>query len=261
MIMMKKNRIGILLLHGFTTTPTTFRFFIPKIEALGIPYQAPILYGHGAESPLALKGVYWKEWIAQAVHELNILSARVEKIIIIGHSMGGMIALHLAASHEKKIDSVIVAGSSPRSISIFGPGHVLNFLVPYFVKVVNKLDWHHAYSAPEYPRGEDAYKWVPTDALLQLFAIMKSTGRILRNVKLPVLILHSKVDSKNSPDGAIAMFEKLSTPKEEKKLVWFEQTDHSMFLDCEKEAVNQIVVEYVKNRMSGSEVKPAHQAG
>jgi len=61
---MSKNPFGILLLHGFSSTPENFRELIPHIETLGLPYRSPILRGHGAESPEALRGVKWTEWMA-----------------------------------------------------------------------------------------------------------------------------------------------------------------------------------------------------
>ena len=102
--------------------PTGLGELANQIEKLGLPYRAPTLRGHGANTPNALLGVRWTDWIADAEKEMSELLGETEKVTIIGHSMGGMIALILAAKYSNKIDSIIVAGGSTKIVSPFGPG-------------------------------------------------------------------------------------------------------------------------------------------
>ena len=246
---MAKNPFGILLLHGFSSTPDNFRELVPYIDALGLPYRSPTLRGHGAETPEALSGVDWTEWLAGGEDALLELLTEVEKAIVIGHSMGGWIALNLAVDQREKLDCIIIAGASTRSVSPLGPGRPLHFLVPIIVKLVKKWDWPPVYADPELAQYEPAYRWIPTGSFIQLFGFMKATGKRFSEVNIPILILHSKNDSASSPQGAEILYDSISTPKDKKRLVWFEKTEHSMFLDCEREEVNRTVVEYVKERI------------
>ena len=79
---------------------------------------------------------------------------------------------------------------------------------------------------------------------------MKETHRRLPKVTLPTLILHSKNDSVNAPEGAQILYDSISTPNDQKQLVWFEKTEHVMFLDCEEEEVNRTVVGYLQKRLA-----------
>ena len=251
---MSTNRLGILLIHGYSSTPDNFRDLIPQVKALGLPYCSPCLRGHGAKTPEALRGVDWKEWLAGGEDALLELLKEAEKAIVIGHSMGGWIALNLAVDHREKIDSIIIAGASTRVVTPLGPGRPLHFLVPLIGKLANKMDWVPVYADPGLAQSDPSYRWVPMDATIQLFDFMKATQKRLSEVNIPIQILHSKNDSMNSPEGAKTLYDSISTPKDQKRLVWFEQTGHYMFLDCEREEVNRTVVEFVKERIENQSI-------
>jgi len=70
----------------------------------------------------------------------------------------------------------------------------------------------------------------------------------LPEVRLPILIMHSKKDHSNSPKGVDALYRSISTPEDQKQIVWFEKTKHEMFLDCERDAVIRNVVEFIVQR-------------
>jgi len=246
---MSKKSLGALLLHGFSGMPTGLGELANQIEKLGLPYRAPTLRGHGANTPNALLGVRWTDWIADAEKEMSELLGETEKVTIIGHSMGGMIALILAAKYSNKIDSIIVAGGSTKIVSPFGPGRPLSFLAPVVLRLKPKWDLKPVFTDPNYARYDTGYEWVPTITFLQLFDLIRETQRCLPEVIVPTLILHSKKDTSNAPEGARILYETIATPAENKKLVWFEKTEHVMFLDCEEEEIINTVIEYIQGRI------------
>jgi esterase/lipase len=58
---MSEKQFGVLLLHGFVSTPENFHDQVPHLEALNLPCLTPTLTGHGAETPEAIIGVDWKK--------------------------------------------------------------------------------------------------------------------------------------------------------------------------------------------------------
>ncbi|MCJ7548468.1 MAG: hypothetical protein MUQ30_02160 [Anaerolineae bacterium] len=46
----------------------------------------------------------------------------------------------------------------------------------------------------------------------------------------------------------------IATPVQDERIVWLEQTEHEMFREGERVAVLGVVVDYVRERVSGSEV-------
>jgi carboxylesterase len=202
------------------------------------------------DTPNALLGVAWADWVADAEQAMAEVLQETEKVTVIGHSMGAMIAIILASENIEKIDSIIVAGTPIKGNSPFAPGAPLNFLVPLFSKIKKKWDMTPVFADPKYVRTDTGYEWVPTIAWLQVFDLIKETQRRLPKVTVPTLILQSKMDTGSSPEGAKILYDSIATPTEQKRLVWFEKTEHIMFLDCEEEEINRTVVEYLQGRIA-----------
>jgi carboxylesterase len=90
---------GCLLLHGFTGTPLEM---VPLAEALaqdGFTVHVARLAGHGT-SPEDLAQTTWGDWLGSARSAYRALRARCSSIAVGGLSMGGAIALHLAATED-----------------------------------------------------------------------------------------------------------------------------------------------------------------
>lgn len=245
---MSNKPFGALIIHGFSGKPVGLQRISPPLEALGLPCHIPNLKGHSAETPNALRGIHWREWMVDGENALLELLAEVEKVIVIGHSMGGWIALNLAIDHKENIDSIIMAAASTRSVSPFGPGGSLHFLAPLIVKLKKKWDMPPVFADSEFITYGNGYEWVPTETWLNVFDFMKATEKRFPEVNTPILILHSKNDSSNSPQGAEILYNGISTRNDLKRIVWFEKTEHDMFNDCERDVVINTVVDYIKER-------------
>jgi carboxylesterase len=83
-------RLGVLLLHGFTGNADTMRPLQAPLEALGVEVSLPRLRGHGASPPQALIGVTWADWLADGAAALAENCTRVDRVILVGHSMGAL---------------------------------------------------------------------------------------------------------------------------------------------------------------------------
>ena len=53
---MAKQPYGVLIVHGFTSSLDCVSGIEPPLKALGLPTRMPVLRGHSAESPEALRG-------------------------------------------------------------------------------------------------------------------------------------------------------------------------------------------------------------
>jgi carboxylesterase len=134
-------------------------------------------------------------------------------------------------------------------VSPLGPNRPLNFFAPVFVRLKPRWDMTPVFADPEYITYGNGYEWVPTKTWLNIFDFMKATEERLPEVTGPIMILHSRNDSSNSPEGAALLYDLISTPEDLKRLVWFEKSEHDMFNDCEWETVIQTIVDYVKERI------------
>lgn len=247
---MSKKPFGVLILHGFTSSLDCVREIEPPIKALGLPTRMPVLRGHNAESPDALRGVTWHDWVSDANAALQDLLTEVEKVIVIGHSMGGLVTLNLAADHADKLDSIVVAAAAIQLTSPLAPGKPLNFLMPLLPVLINKWDMTKKnYADKSLAQYDTNYTWAPMDALYSFVDFSKVTRKRLAEVKTPTLILQSHKDTTVAPESAEIIYQSISTPGNLKRIVWFETTEHEMFRDCERHAIINVITKYIRERI------------
>ena len=239
---------GVLIVHGFTSSLDCVNCLEPPIQALGLPTRMPVLRGHCAESPQALHGVTWHEWVADAGVALKDLLAEVERAIVVGHSMGGLVALTLAADHPDVIDSIVVAAAALQLTSPLAPGRPLHFLAPLVARIQDKVDMPPTYADPALAQYDTNYAWAPTDAAVSLMEFAKVVRRRLPEVRVPALIMQSRRDTTVAPESAEIIYDAIAIPPDQKRIVWFEVTEHEMFRDCEWESTTGTVVDYVRER-------------
>jgi carboxylesterase len=219
----------------------------------------PVLRGHGAESPDALRGVVWQDWVADAEAALLDLLTEARRAIVVGHSTGGLIALILAADQPQVIDSVALAAAAIQHTSPLAPGRLLHFLAPLVARVLGAINMPPSYADPQLARSDTNYPWVPGDAALMFLEFTKVTRQRLSEVRVPTLVMHSRNDSTIAPVSANIIYDTISTPQAQKRLVWFEKTEHEMFRDCEREAVVETVMNWVRERINLATQSPASE--
>jgi len=247
---MTSRPFGVLVLHGFTSSLDCISGVTAAVKALGLPTRMPVLRGHGAQSPDALRGVTWRDWVADAEDALGDLLTEVEQAIVFGHSMGGLVALTLAAEYGAVVDSVVVAAAAIKLTSPLAPGHFFHFLAPLVPRFVDKIDMPPTYADPALAKHDTNYPWAPTDAVLSLLRFSQRTRQRLPEIERPTLILQSRNDSTVAPESAQIIYEGIATPPEQKRILWFEETEHEMFRDCEREAARAAVADWVQHRSS-----------
>jgi carboxylesterase len=252
---MAKKPYGVLILHGFTSSLDTVREVEPPLKALGLPTRMPILRGHCAASPEALRGVTWQDWVADAETAYRDLLKEVDKVIIVGLSMGGLVTLDLAAVHPDTTDSIILAAAALQLASPLAPGRPLSFLRPVVKLLLKKWDTPPNYADKSLEQYNTNYLWAPMDSVMELLKFSKHAQEILPKVTVPALILQSHKDTTVMPQSAETIYRGISTPLDQKKIVWFETTEHEMFRDCERPAAIQVLADYIRGR-----IKPAKQA-
>jgi len=247
---MTKQKLGVLILHGFSSSLDCVSAIETQLKALDLPTRMPVLRGHGADSPEALRGVTWHDWVADGEAALQDLLTEAEKVIIFGHSMGGLVALTLAAENEHSVDSIVLAAAAVQLVSPLAPGRSLHFLMPLVRRFVKKWDLQPDYADPHLAQFDTNYRWTPMDALVSFIEFTEVTRRRLAEVRVPTLIIQSQKDTTVAPDSANIIYNGISTPLEQKRIVWFKVTDHEMFRDCERENTVETVVQYVRERVS-----------
>ena len=101
------KEIGILLVHGFTGSPSSMRPWAEFMHQQGYTVRVPLLPGHGTK-PEDLNQVKWQEWPAKVTYELRELQKTCDTIFLVGLSMGGATVLNVAESNNDALAGLIL---------------------------------------------------------------------------------------------------------------------------------------------------------
>ncbi len=248
---MTRYPFGALIIHGFTSSLDCVSPIGPPVEALGLPTRMPVLRGHGAASPEALRTVQWRDWVEDAEAALQDLLTEADQAIIIGHSMGTLVTITLAAEHAAGgiIDSIVLAAPAVQLASPLAPGRPFSFLIPVLTRVLKKWDMPPNYADKSLEQYDTNYAYAPMEAVREFLIFSRAARQRLPEINVPALILQSRNDSTVAPEAAEIVYGELATPPEAKRIVWFEETEHEMFRDCERDAVVEAIADYVRVRV------------
>ncbi|NTV91921.1 MAG: alpha/beta fold hydrolase [Chlorobiaceae bacterium] len=246
----QKIPFGILVFHGFTATIDSVSLLVDALNRTGLPVRAPLLAGHGSSSPEALRGITCTDWLTDAEKAFGQLSAVCEKIILVGHSMGALLALHLAAKYEGQVDSLVLAAPAIKLFSLLSPGRPLYCLASLLARVKKKWDLKTACNDQQLAVSTGRYPWVPTDAILSFFLLIEKTITELDQVKVPVLILHNRRETTVLPESATMIYNTIATGATNKAIVWLEHSEHQMFCDSERELAVRAIADFIDRRVS-----------
>jgi len=245
-----KNPFGVLILHGLSASLDCVNGLEQPLRELGLPIRMPVLRGHGAASPEALNGVQWQDWVADGESALQDLLGEVDRAIIFGHSMGGLVALHLAASMDGQVDSLILAAPALVFDSPMAEGRPLSFLTRVLPFVVKRFQMPPNYADPALTKNNTNYRWIPIESVMECIKMQKETRELLPKVSVPLFIQASRQDPTVDSHSIEIISKEVSSHPGQQKITWYEKTKHEMFLDCESDCIIQDVLDYVKERIN-----------
>lgn len=231
---------AVLLLHGSGDTPQSVRALGESLHAAGYTVRAPLLPGHG-RSPRALARTRGAEWLAHARAELAALEGTHGWVAIVAQSMGGALAVQLAAERPALPALVLLAPylSVPpvvRQAAAWAP--LWSLTIPFLPSGADGsiLD-------PEERARALGYGMVSPRSLRGLVATARAGIAALPRVRAPALVLQSRADNRISAEGAEAAFAALGSP--EKRFVWLEEGGHVISVDRGRERVFAQVREWL----------------
>ena len=232
---------GVLLLHGFGDTPQTLALLARKLHKSGYSLYAPLLPGHGRNMDAFGKSRA-ADWISAARSALAEMRGRHESVSVVGLSMGGALAVLLAAELDDIPALVLIAPylGMPRVLRLAASMH---WAWERFVGEVNSRDPRSIRDPIEREKNL-AYGAITGRALFELSKVVKLARKSLRSVKAPTLIIQSREDPRCPPDVAEFAFKALGAY--EKKLVWTEGAGHIITVDYGREHVFTEVEQWLR---------------
>lgn len=226
---------GILLIHGYTATTAEVRLLAQALHEKGYTVAAPLLPGHGA-TPEKMNRCRWQDWADACEQTYRTLAECCGHVFLGGESMGGMLALYLAASHPD-VAGLLLYATALKVSSSWQP-----YLAPLIARFRPILPKGHA--PPSAAEGRwQGYTVHPTRATVQLFALQRVVMPLLPKITQPLLIVQGRLDGvvhAGVPDLIASRVR--STIKE---IHWLERSTHCVLLDQEWEQAAAWALDFV----------------
>jgi pimeloyl-ACP methyl ester carboxylesterase len=154
------------------------------------------LRGHGESTGAGVRTI--AELAEDVLALLDHLKA--ERFVLVGHSMGGMVAQTIALSHPDRVERMVLVGSIGRMTYSRGRGLLMaaSTLVPF--KLFVAANMQRAF-APGYPREEirahiRASAGTPREVVMTLYGAMRAFDVLDRvgEIRTPTLMVHGYHD-------------------------------------------------------------------
>ncbi len=179
---------GVLLCHGFTSTPQSMRPWADYLADAGLSVSLPRLPGHGTTWQ-ELDRTRWEDWYGEIDRAYEELRGHTGEIFAMGLSIGACLALRLAEQRGDAVAGLVIVNP----LITADTDSVLARLAPIAKFVLPSVKGVGSDIKKEGVR-ELAYDRLPTRAGASMLQLCKLTRRRLADVTQPVLAYHTTVD-------------------------------------------------------------------
>ena len=244
------NRVGVLLVHGMSGTPVEMRFIANGFAREGYTVSCPQLAGH-CETLEDLRVSTWKDWYDSAQKALNTLSERCDHVFVAGLSMGGLIALRLAALNPDKVRGALVYAPTlwldgwgvpwySRLFELVRQKWFADLMTfserpPYGIKDTRL----RAIIAEALDSGDTAktgFLSIPGGPMIELRWLVRDLKKRLSGIKQPVMLFHPREDDRADLRNSWYLQRNLGGRVD---MVVLEDSFHVITLDKQRDVVMQ----------------------
>jgi len=247
-----KRKHLVILLHGFTTSPMEWNFLANNLEKENIDFHAPLIYGFGQINLHMILSVTKEDWFRQLINLYDLFEPRYEKISVIGHSMGGLLACLLA--QHRKIHELII--SAP---AIFPEeSHKKYARIVKHKIALNLLAW----LIPLIPKPTRSERTGPADTM-DSESTYQHFQYLVAPVRLLIAMLRAQVDVKLNEMSydRLSLFhgahditinnDEIESVCQKNGLSFqsfeFKNSAHNIFVDYDRDEINKLVVLLLNN--------------
>lgn len=236
------DRFGCLLIHGWAGSPSEMRPVGEYLAGHGIDVLGVRLAGHGT-SLWDLHQYTHHDWIDSASRALTGYLKEKDNVIICGFSMGGVIALRLAAEFagDPRIAGIVTLATPLRFRQ--GPEARRAFVRRIWRRLLEGRP--HA-TNPESTKSLVNYNIVSPRSVIELMRLISGTVPRLGEIHQPILVVQSFGDQTVPAFNAELIYNEVGSA--EKSIVWLNESGHMITVDHDADTVAEAVGRFVFDR-------------
>tara|TARA_Y100001960_G_C14771693_1_gene880506 strand:- start:2225 stop:2998 length:774 start_codon:yes stop_codon:yes gene_type:complete len=184
------SKLGIYIIHGFSSTTYEVKKLAEYLGQQGYYVQADNLPGHGTSIEDCNLTTH-DEWLDFLEQKIASMYTKCDKVIVMGVSMGGVLALHLASIFP--LDGAVVAGALFKFKNEFNVRVLVKLLHRFKTKQAKRKNFTAEQLAIINNQfyGYDHY---PLVALNEMRKMVDKVKYNLHKISSPILLIHSTID-------------------------------------------------------------------
>ena len=236
-IYLEKGGDAVLLLHGLTANPYSMKEMADFFSEKGYTVYAPVIKGHGT-SVFDLEKTNYLDWRKSAEDAYYKLAKNHKKIYIVGISLGGLLALDIAANH--KVEAVI-----PINAPIELQSSSLLQIIP-LVYLVSPYSIRGLFAMEELPIAVDLklYDTLPLKSIAQIKSYIEFMKPQLKNINSPILLVQGAKDDTVKPESAFYISDNVNSTN--KNLLLLKDSTHINIVKEDRELLKERGYEFIK---------------
>jgi carboxylesterase len=219
--------VAVVVSHGFTGNPTATRSLGQALAAKGFAVDVVRLPGHGTHWR-DMQGTRYADWRGEVAGAVDARHAAGKRVVVVGLSLGGTIALDLAAT---KPEVSAICAINPTILDRQG---LLPKLAPLLETVIPVVTAGMAGLVKgDIAKGGDerAYSWVPTKAANSVLRELPRIRAGLPRITAPVLVAYSPQDHSVPPENSTVLLRMLSESQAKATGLVLERSYHVATMD------------------------------
>ena len=232
---------GAVVLHGFTSNPTSMRALAETLGGKGFHVELPLLPGHGTVVDDMLP-TRWADWAGEAEAAYQRLRQRADTVVVVGLSMGGALTLRLGADLDDLAGLVCINPvTQPQTPEIID---MLRGLVDGGTEVLPGIGSDIA----DPDAHESAYEGTPIQPLLSMLLDgVEPVSHEYSTIRVPLLLMNSPQDHVVEPAHAEFLAAHYGGPVER---ITLERSYHVATQDYDKDVIFEATSEFAMRVVS-----------
>lgn len=187
-----ESKQAILFIHGMMEGPKQFRHLAQMAYNTGYSIKIILLPGHGVQGSTFAKTSY-KQWVMYVSEQIKQMKKQYEEILIVGHSMGAILALcEMTADDHQIVGSVLI--DTPIKVHLW----------PRVIEGAIKIGAHTVKPWERYTRAEyhaiSVYQMKGLDYIrgivryYELLVLIHYARKQIHKIQKPILLIFAKKD-------------------------------------------------------------------
>lgn len=250
-------RARALCIHGYTGSPYEVLPVALALADAGVAADGIVLPGHEGDSRV-LDETPWSAW-TRAAEEALLRTPRNAPCLLVGSSMGGLVALHLAAMHPDLVAGLILMAPALR---FFPDGRAI-------AAAAQGGLWRIRRAIPKERRGGDAcspearamnpsYQELPLRGIGEVALLQAVVRQRLHLVRAPTCVFHGAQDHTIPAVASEIVCRSVSSARVEHHVL--RDSWHLIGIDVDRDSVCALAVSFAQSVIHGhATAQPRHE--